>query len=71
VKLVVSVVDSQSDASSIKTNFAVACSATVPDTGALVIDTGTAGEKHHWILLSPMLVDATGKPIKHWNPSHK
>jgi hypothetical protein len=65
VSIVVSVVDSQNDASSIKTNFAVACAATVPDSGALVIDAGGTGGNHYWLVLSPVLVDATGKPIKH------
>ena len=65
IRLVVSVVDSQTEASSIKTNFAVGCAATVPDGGALVIDAGGAGEGRHWMVLSPVLVDATGVPLKH------
>ena len=65
LRLFVSVVDSRTEQSAIKTNFAVACAATVPDAGALVIDAGDAGEKHHWFVLSPVLVDTNGVPLKH------
>ena len=48
------------------TNFAAACRATIPNAGALVIqsanqteDTGT----NFWLIVSPVAIDAQGKPV--------
>jgi hypothetical protein len=73
LKLLVGVTDTETNANpsanppSIKTNLAVACRTSVPNAGALVIDSGKSGEKHYWLVLQPILIDAAGKPIK---PSH-
>ncbi len=69
IKLIVGVTDTEhpeSDSlSAVKTNLAVACRVIVPDAGAVVIDGGGTGESHYWLVISPVIVDATGKPIKH------
>jgi hypothetical protein len=71
LKLLLGVTDTEVQAAStggvvsVKTNLAVACRVTVPNAGAVVIDGGATGEKHYWLVLSPVLVDASGKPIKH------
>jgi hypothetical protein len=49
------------------TNFSTACRALIPDAGALVLNcrnTDPANPTNYWLIVSPMLVDATGKPIK-------
>jgi hypothetical protein len=55
------------DASGIRTNFEMACRATVPNGGGLVIE--AAGRKegketNYWLTVSPTAVDAKGRPIK-------
>jgi hypothetical protein len=52
---------------SIITNFAAACRTQLADAGGLVINcrgTDPASATNYWLIISPMLVDATGKPIK-------
>ncbi len=51
----------------LQTNFAVTCRAMIPNAGALVmrsansiVPTGT----NHWLITSPVTVDARGKPVK-------
>ena len=56
--------DNSSASPSVKTNLAIACRASIPNGGALVIDSGKKGEKHYWLVLAPALIDATGKPVK-------
>ena len=50
-----------------KTNFLFACRMLVPDGGAVVIDCGRTSSAEHtnkWLLISPVLVDARGIPLK-------
>jgi hypothetical protein len=51
----------------IKTNFSAACRVLLPDAGALVLNCRNADPSNptnYWLIVSPVLVDATGKPIK-------
>ncbi len=51
----------------IQTNLAVACRATIPNGGALVLDSGNADKtsgKNYWLIFTPSLVDSFGKPFK-------
>jgi hypothetical protein len=51
----------------VKTNFFAACRAILPDAGGLVINCRNAdatNPTNYWLIVSPVLVDATGKPIK-------
>jgi hypothetical protein len=48
----------------IKTNFAVACRAAVPNASTLLIGVANTEGKHYWLVLTPVLVDAAGKLIK-------
>jgi hypothetical protein len=51
----------------IKTNFSTACRVLLPDAGALVINCRNAdatNPTNYWLIVTPVLVDATGKPIK-------
>jgi hypothetical protein len=55
-------------ANGLKTNFTAACRVLLPDAGALVINCRNAdatNPTNYWLIVSPVLVDATGKPIKH------
>jgi len=57
----------QSITNGIKTNFSAACRVVLPDAGALVINCRNAdatNPTNYWLIVSPVLVDATGKPIK-------
>jgi hypothetical protein len=52
----------------VKTNFSTACRVMLPDAGALLINCGNAdpaNPTNYWVVVSPVLVDATGQPIKH------
>ncbi len=52
----------------IKTNFSAACRVLLPDAGALVLNCRNADPSNptnYWLIVSPVLVDATGKPVKH------
>jgi hypothetical protein len=56
-----------SDSPAVKTNFCAACRVTLPDAGGLIINCGNAGPANptnYWLIISPVLVDAAGKPIK-------
>ncbi len=51
----------------VETNLSVVCRARIPNGGGLVVicrKTGVPGGTNRWLIISPMLVDATGKPIK-------
>jgi hypothetical protein len=51
----------------VETNLSTACRARLPDAGGLVITcrkAGTSNGTNYWLIISPMLVDATGKPLK-------
>jgi hypothetical protein len=51
----------------IKTNFAATCAAVVPNNGGLVLDGGNPGGTNtqtYWLIVSPMMIDASGNPIK-------
>lgn len=48
----------------LRTNLSLACRASVPDAGALVLDAGNSGTNHYWLLLAPSLIDPAGNPIK-------
>lgn len=51
----------------IKTNFAATCAAVVPNNGGLVLDGGKpdgTNAQSYWLILSPMMFDANGNPIK-------
>jgi hypothetical protein len=57
----------QSVTNGIKTNFSAACRVVLPDAGALVMNCRNADSSNptnYWLIVSPVLVDATGKPIK-------
>jgi hypothetical protein len=57
----------QSITNGIKTNFSAACRVVLPDAGALVINcrnSDASNPTNYWLIVSPVLVDATGKPIK-------
>ena len=57
----------QSITNGIKTNFSAACRVVLPDAGALVINCRNADPSNptnYWLIVSPVLIDATGKPIK-------
>ena len=51
----------------IKTNFAAICVAVVPNNGGLVLNgaksDGTNAQSY-WLVISPMMIDANGNPIK-------
>src|SRR5580704_3180170 len=74
-KLLVEVTDTETNTAvspgllSFKTNFTIACRATIPNGGALVVDAGNSGTNHYWLVLTPQLMDAAGKPIK-TSPRH-
>jgi hypothetical protein len=58
---------SSSNFPAIKTNFSAACRALIPDAGALVLNcrnADPANPTNYGLIISPVLVDATGKPIK-------
>lgn len=46
------------------TNFSIGCQASIPNSGALVIDAGNSGTNHYLMVFLPQLTDANGKPIK-------
>ena len=49
------------------TNFAAACRATIPNAGALVIQSANrieAAGTNYWLIVSPVAIDAQGKPIQ-------
>ena len=49
------------------TNFFAACRVVLPDAGALVINcrnADPANPTNYWLVVSPVLLDATGKPMK-------
>ena len=51
----------------VETNLSAVCRARIPNGGGLVVicrKTGVPGGTNRWLIISPMLVDATGKPIK-------
>lgn len=51
----------------IKSNFITACRVLVPDGGAVVIDCGRVlnpDQTNQWLMVSPVLVDPAGMPIK-------
>jgi hypothetical protein len=68
VKMLIGVTDTETNAGSpalsLITNLDVACRASIRDSDALIIDGGGAGEKHYWLTLKPVMIDATGKLIK-------
>ena len=52
---------------SIKTNFCTACRVVLPDASSLVINCGNAdtnNSTNYWLIVSPVLIDANGKPVK-------
>jgi len=51
----------------VTTNFVVNCRVVIPDDGALVVDGGDAPDStgvHYWLIISPTILDARGKPLK-------
>jgi hypothetical protein len=51
----------------IKSNFVTACRVLVPDSGAVLIDCGRVlnpDQTNQWLMVSPILVDEAGIPIK-------
>ena len=51
----------------VKTNFTATCAAVVPNNGGLVLEGGkpnNANAQTCWLILSPMMLDANGNPIK-------
>jgi hypothetical protein len=73
VNLLLSAISAEADpqttpgSAGIRTNFFAACRVLVPDAGGLVLDCGDSGggsETNYWLIVSPVLVDARGMPIK-------
>jgi hypothetical protein len=51
----------------VKTNFYVACRALIPNSGSILINCGhtdPTNNANYWLLLTPQLLDASGKPIR-------
>ena len=62
-----SVASPAANAAAIRTNLAVACRVRLPNAGGLVVEGGNARVANgntHWLIVSPIAVDARGNPIK-------